>query len=459
MKQHVILVEDTDSMNSAPRLILNSIIQTYLANQSIHTGNRNTVFWNSPGYHRSGPNLSDEFNAVRTCSASQFDDPIIPDDFTCYLKSELASNHDKIITETMSHVRELTSSFLDFEGWDKCISLTWRGIYIGVHCMSAISRWQPKCLITKKIDVQNTLCIQLANIISSCLCLDLIAKHATIDALFLSEHTYIAGAISSYASQKLIPLPLIQYNFLACGTHLSRLYGTPLKTRSIDGMALDFLYSKEPMPLATNTTYLACLANLKKSMLVSGSSTYTSSEAISAVNTFCDELFEAISSKFTKSILTDISSIKGKSLVLYLHAICDGLYIIGYDGYMTSFEYFTDILSCLGDHSEIDNLIIRPHPNMFGPIGSSLDSSQDIVRLERQLSLTKTSEMLNESCQFKNIFIAPPSISLKKLALLSDSVHITHFGTVSLELLYMGVIPIFGQISTYSDILTEGLVW
>ena len=50
MRPKLLIIEDTESMNSAPRVIVDSIIEAWKSNQDDSGDSNIVLFWNSPCY-------------------------------------------------------------------------------------------------------------------------------------------------------------------------------------------------------------------------------------------------------------------------------------------------------------------------------------------------------------------------------------------------------------------------
>ena len=182
-------------MNSAPRVIVDSIIEAWKSNQDDSGDSNIVLFWNSPCYLLN--NANDLAKALSQQRSYQLD--TINNSIERYIPVlSFINRHSQIIWEQANtKAREYLKKLKNDYTLKSITSLRYENVPIGIAVVSAISRFRQNSLLEGILSVDE-IDVLLRNIFCALSIVDVLKAHYDIAGVLLSEHSYLTIALSAY---------------------------------------------------------------------------------------------------------------------------------------------------------------------------------------------------------------------------------------------------------------------
>lgn len=456
-RQRVILMEDTESMNGSAK-VLTRHISTNLVGLGVKT-----IYWNSPCFGNQAEMhkwLSESpqymISGVQSASA----------DFLLPIVNGLLSQQEFILQDAVSSSSNLLDS-IGFLRPRNIARLRFNSVHIGIHAVSAISRFYPQSLLQQEINIEHAEWAIRQQLLAISV-FKLLSERFNILALFLTETTYLAGGLCEYAAYQGCNAFQFAKDGFVNHREALRVNGELYNPKS----ALSYSYMRRYNAYASSVLpdeIKSMVKNLMLERISDVTKIYrTSSRAAERAREFCDLIsaqfnppVRIIEETFGDSI--DSRNLKPiKVVIFYLHAISDGLYSVGYDKYYTPYDYFLDVARFLSQIASECVLIIKPHPNMCGGIESSFQNPRDLAAIEFHASKHLLTRLI-VSCRelgFSDVRLCNPLLAVGSLATLRNCLHVTQFGTCAIEFLYKNANVLYSSMAPNAGINVHGgYVW
>ena len=289
--------------------------------------------------------------------------------------------------------------------------------------------------------------VLLRNIFCALSIVDVLKAHYDIAGVLLSEHSYLTIALSAYIHQSRIPMPMISNEFLG-SIYAYKENSLPFRPYGFDNIAQQDIYNKTFCSSKDINLIKRVKDYMSRAVDESGLLANTSEESKEASERFLKSIIEDTKSDIVTNYSGD-NNLKSKKIVLFLHAISDGLFSSGFDGYITSFDYFEDIINSFSTESDETSLLIKVHPNMYSHLKGVTLSAQELSKMETNISSFFLKKLVDKALNlgYKDIRIIGYTTSIEMLSKLDRALYFTHFGSVALELAYLGCKPIYSEIA------------
>ena len=273
--------------------------------------------------------------------------------------------------------------------------------------------------------------IALSHLIYVCRSIDTIdylQRLFCIDYLYLSESVYHSYALVDFAIKNSITVPY----FLT--------YEAPLFIRESHSCNVSDV-GPSPRQKATldvlSSSSQPDINILRQSISsrVRGSSSYNEvySKNIDLIDSYSRKALDNLDSPYV-SADDNISNflLKNNSIVLYMHAATDGMYLRGFSGFPTPIDFFIDSVTKLLHSLNGDlNVIVKPHPNLLMGITSAYKSHHDKADKELLILRFHLQELFSTVRELGGTpILISSNTNLESCFALPCSYHTSHHGTV-----------------------------
>ena len=438
-KDRILVIEDTESMNTAPSPVIDLLLNELSTECE-------PVFWKSPCYEWPG-------DILRVLSPSRQYKPSPP-----LLKSQprtFAHLRSALSTVSFQEVSERASSYV--EQYRVCGSyvyvpslheLFYREIPIGVSTVSALQRFYPECVSSQRVTLSQAYWAIISQLKALHL-LDVIQASFSIDGIILSELTYLSGCIGEYCAFHGIPMfqfcelgaiPVSSLKKAATGSHCS---------------ALSLAYTARSQSQTSLSEGGSCLNSRQAK---SGSMLNINESNRSLTNELALKIAQD-----TEAAYLDVGKLpSSKTIILYLHAVSDGAYAFGYDGFYTPYDFFEAVCECIASLETCINVVIKMHPNSFGLSDHFLATTRKMAVDEYHNTSRLATRLVHKirSLGMVPIFTNPNASAIEICKRNSNTVHVTQFGSIALELLGDAEsVVLFSSIAPYARNPIGGIIW
>ena len=417
MKDRAVIIEDSDSAKG-----FFSLYMEQYADQA-HAEGARIIYWKNPCYQV-------------PASLWQLGDG-------CFAKPGMP-NIDVVAEQRLKENTSLIVQEICEAGMPRLLEYKYLGSHIGLAIASEICRCSPDIFAANILPSPQWLYTIVYCIINSISMLSELMKTFDIRQIFATEHTYRIGPLLEFAAKSGIQVPFCLENIPFClkdQLNSNNIY----EPRVGYGLAVEGYLSK--LNNATRT-YLEkrgreIIVDRVRSTYSLGLSNANLQEVRTIVESIADKVGDC---EYIDSLTLANSS--GYCPVVYTHAIADGLYNSGFDGFRDPYDYFISVL----ESTSLENaeyIIIRPHPELsrYAYISGSRMAmfKCDVEYLYRFI------RMLRSRTDSK-ILLSCPSISLNALFKQDKLVHITQFGTVAIEALACARLVIYSEMAPYAGL-------
>jgi len=342
---------------------------------------------------------------------------------------------------------------------DDLSRLKYQGIDLGPSIISEVCRFYPNSFIAEKCSLTTLQNIIFARIYAR-MVLDELLTHFNVKGLFLTEWTYRIQDLVQYSVSKDICVPQYLEGIPFCHLQESKINGGLYSPKSGYGYAIARRASLSNKRWDAQDDLI-----IRKTM---AERVKSATHIHRTTNKVLDKSRRFIKSEFDNYVLissgtTSIIANNKNNVILYLHAVTDGLFNYGYDGYASPYHYFRDVAcSIAAKFRENCNIIVKPHPNLFHKDDSAYPSARELSSQEGSVTQVLLLRMLKELERYNcGIYLLDPNISVDQWTreVGRHAVHVTQFGKVTLETLWLGQRTIYSEMAPYAGIGMGGWTW
>lgn len=157
------------------------------------------------------------------------------------------------------------------------------------------------------------------------------------------------------------------------------------------------------------------------------------------------------------SLMQDSIDYTGGVFVFYLHAITDGAYLHGFSGYVTPYEFYSNIINTLirtikSSSSYSPLVVLRIHPNLCNGSQSSYTSHRIRASSELEVGIKLINNLVN-ICRKINVtcHLCSASVKNKYILAIPNVIVVSHHGSIAGEAASLNVPVLSSRISHLVD--------
>jgi hypothetical protein len=341
----------------------------------------------------------------------------------------------------------IVSDFISSSLFSDLPFYAYKGILVGSSIVQSILSELPDShFLDNLLPIRDVILSKVYQICGALELLYVLQDRCQIYSIVLSEHVYHSSSIIEFSHQRNIYLPRL---------HDSIHPNTPLSYVSCVGQRSDwhsrfaYIYSAS-QPNLTSTQvrigreFIENLARRKTS--INSAESDSSSQIITRY--IKDRL--AIPVNFVTTAQYLCNRVSEKAFIFYLDTYSDAPYSLGNSGYVSSVSFIIDIVKIASRcNVQMPDIILRLHPNMLLPLSNVTEHRKLLFDKDIHVILRLVQSI---SRYTSRIFLMNPGESPVKLATLPSVLHITHHGTIGLELMHLQAPVLYTLVAPYAGL-------